>query len=147
MNDITLSVNGAVNILQQSFSLTSIYRIELQNLSIQSHLQPFLSTFVLRMRRNRLFMNFRCKFRHCCSIPRSRFPIWLQNFSDLATFSVVYLHFKCGMSAIFLLPVCLTYWPKKYNTRVDPYVDIIYTKFKVDMTSHCRVIAFLTFWP
>jgi len=27
------------------------------------------------------------------------------------------------MSAIFLLPVCLTYWPKKYTTRVDPNVD------------------------
>jgi len=27
------------------------------------------------------------------------------------------------MSAIFLLPVCLTYWPRKYTTRVDPDVD------------------------
>jgi len=27
------------------------------------------------------------------------------------------------MSAIFLLPVCLTYWPRKYTTRVDPRVD------------------------
>ena len=27
------------------------------------------------------------------------------------------------MSAIFLLPVCLTYWPRKYITRVDPHVD------------------------
>jgi len=27
------------------------------------------------------------------------------------------------MSAIFLLPVCLTYWPRKYATRVDPHVD------------------------
>jgi len=27
------------------------------------------------------------------------------------------------MSAIFLLPVCLTYWPRKYTTRVDPHVD------------------------
>ena len=27
------------------------------------------------------------------------------------------------MSAIFLLPVCLTYWSKKYTTRVDPHVD------------------------
>jgi len=29
----------------------------------------------------------------------------------------------CWMSAIFLLPVCLTYWPRKYTTRVDPRVD------------------------
>jgi len=27
------------------------------------------------------------------------------------------------MSAIFLLSVCLTYWPRKYTTRVDPHVD------------------------
>jgi len=27
------------------------------------------------------------------------------------------------MSAIFLLPVCLTYWPRKYTTPVDPHVD------------------------
>jgi len=27
------------------------------------------------------------------------------------------------MSAIFLLPVCLTYWPRKYTTRVDRHVD------------------------
>jgi len=27
------------------------------------------------------------------------------------------------MSAIFLLPVCLTYWPTKYTTCVDPHVD------------------------
>jgi len=33
-----------------------------------------------------------------------------------------FLHFICWMSAIFLLPVCLTYWPRKYTTRVDPHV-------------------------
>ena len=27
------------------------------------------------------------------------------------------------MSAIFLLPVCLTYWPRKYTTRANPHVD------------------------
>ena len=37
------------------------------------------------------------------------------------------------MSAIFLLPVCSTYWPRKYTTRVDPHVD----------NSH-RVIAFVS---
>jgi len=45
------------------------------------------------------------------------------------------------MSAIFLLSVCLTYWPRKYTTRVDPTL-IISTKFEVDMTIHCRVTAF-----
>ena len=30
------------------------------------------------------------------------------------------------MSAIFLLPVCLTYSPRKYTTRVDPHFDNSY---------------------
>jgi len=71
----------------------------------------------------RLFMNFRCKFRHHRSIRRPRFPIGVQNFSDLATFTVDFLHFICWMSAIFLLPGRLTYWPRKYTTRVEPHVD------------------------
>ena len=33
------------------------------------------------------------------------------------------LHFIFWMSAIFLLSVCLTYWPRKYTTRIDPQVD------------------------
>jgi len=39
--------------------------------------------------------------------------------------SAIWRLFKvnCCMSAIFLLPVCLTYWPRKYTTRVDPQVD------------------------
>jgi len=70
-----------------------------------------------------------------------------------------FLHFISWKSAIFLLPVCLTYWPRKYATRVDPPA-IISTKFEVHMTIHCRVIKFLllihcmtswpwplTFWP
>ena len=47
------------------------------------------------------------------------------------------------MSAIFLLPVCLTYWPRKCTTRVDPTL-ILSTKFEVDLTIHCRVTAFLS---
>ena len=68
-------------------------------------------------------MLYRCEFRQRRSIRRPRFPIRVQNFSDLATFSVVFFCILCWMSAIFLLPVCLTYWPRKYTTRVDPHVD------------------------
>jgi len=35
----------------------------------------------------RLFMNFRCKFRHRRLIRRPRFAVRVQNFGDLATFS------------------------------------------------------------
>ena len=45
----------------------------------------------------RLFMNFRCKFRHRHSIRRPRFPVRMQNFGNLATFSVDYciLYAEC----------------------------------------------------
>ena len=49
--------------------------------------------------------------------------------------------FYIWMSAIFLLPVCLTYWSRMYTTRIDPL-----TKIEVDMTIHCRVTAFLVWW-
>jgi len=70
----------------------------------------------------RLFPNFRCKFRHRRSIRRPQFPIRVQcqRFGDVFR---LFLHFICRMSAIFLLPVCMTYWPKKYTPRVDPHVD------------------------
>jgi len=35
----------------------------------------------------------------------------------------LFLHLMFWLSAIFLLPVCLTYWPRSYSTRVDPNVD------------------------
>jgi len=91
---------------------------------------------------SRLFMNFRCKFRHRRSIPRPDFQlqckIW--PFGDVFRWL---LHFIFWMSAIFLLPVCLIYWPRKYTTSVDPTL-IIPTKFEDGMCVHCRVIAFLS---
>ena len=54
------------------------------------------------------------------------------------------------MFFIFLLPVCLTYWPRKYTTRVDPRVDNsrqVWSWYYHPL----RVIAFLsahvTLWP
>jgi len=38
-------------------------------------------------------------------------------------FPLFFLHFICWMSAIFLLPGRLTYWSRKYTTRVDPHID------------------------
>ena len=35
----------------------------------------------------------------------------------------IIIDFIFWTSAIFLLPGCLTYWPRKYTTRVDPHVD------------------------
>ena len=47
------------------------------------------------------------------------------------------------MSAIFLLPDCLTFDLVRIPHASTP-TSIIPTKFEVDMTIHCRVIAFLS---
>jgi len=96
-------------------------------------------------------MNFRCKFRHHRSIPRPRFPIRVQNFGDLATFSVDYcIHYICSMSAIFLLPVCLTYWPRKYTTGVDPHVDNshqVWSWYDHTLPSYRVFVCWYVTWP
>jgi len=107
----------------------------------------------------RLFMNFRCKFRHRRSIHRHRFPIRVQNLSDLATFSVGFC---------ILCAECPPYFYFRFVWSTDlesiPHEStptlIILTRFEVDMTINCRIIAFLsadtsrdlvtlplTYWP
>jgi len=71
----------------------------------------------------RIFINSRCKFRHRRSIPRPRFPIRVQNFSDLPTFSVDFCILYAECTPYFYFRFVLTYWPRKYTTRVDPHVD------------------------
>jgi len=89
----------------------------------------------------RLFMNFRCKFRHRRSIRRPRFSIRVQNFSDLATFSLNYCILYAECPPYFYFQFCSTYWPRKYTTRVDPHVD---NSHQVWSWYDCRVIAFLS---
>jgi len=88
-------------------------------------------------------MNFRCKFRHHRSIPRPRFPITVQNFGDLATFSVDYciLYSECPPYFYFRFV-----WPTDLESipPASTPTSIIPTKFEVDMTIHCRVTAFLS---
>jgi len=70
----------------------------------------------------RLFMNFQCKFRHRRSIPLPRFPVRVQYFSDLTTFSIDFciLYAQCLPYFYFQFD---TYWPRRYTTRIDPHVD------------------------
>ena len=67
------------------------------------------------------------------------------------------LHFKCRKSITFLLPVCLTYWPRKCIARVDPHDNqhqvwgwndhplLSYFVFAAD-TSHDRTTLTLNSW-
>ena len=68
-------------------------------------------------------MNFRCKFRHHRSIRRPDFLLKWEKFRRFGDVLRWFLHFIFWRSAIFLLPVSFTYWPRKYTTRVDPHVD------------------------
>ena len=62
-----------------------------------------------------------------------------------------FLHFIFWMSAIFLLPVCLTYWPRKHTTRIDPHVDNshqVWSWYDHPLPSYiCLLIRYVTWWP
>jgi len=91
----------------------------------------------------RLFMNFRCEFRPRRSIRRPRFPIGVQNFSNLTTFSVDFciLYAQCPPYFYFRFV-----WPTDLESipHASTPTSIIPTSFEVDMTVNCRVIAFLS---
>jgi len=70
----------------------------------------------------RLFKNFRCKFRHRCSIPRPRFPVRVQNFTDLATFSVDFAFYMLKVRHIST-PGLFGPLTRKYTTGVDTNCD------------------------
>ena len=152
MHEITRSAEVALKCL----NAVVLVDVDLPYLtSTVEHLVAFAATVsksCTAHAQKRLFMNFRCKFRHRRSIRRPRFPISVQNFGNLTTFYVNFCIFILRMSAIFLLPVCLS-----TDLESIPYATIpnsvISTKFEVDMTIHCRIIAFLTadtsltLWP
>jgi len=77
----------------------------------------------------RLFMNFRSKFRHCRSIRRPRFPIRVQNFGDLATFSFDFriLYAQCPPYFYFRFV-----WPTDLESipHASTPTSIIATKFE-----------------
>ena len=54
------------------------------------------------------------------------------------------------MSAIFLLPVCLTYWPRKYTTRVDPQVHNfhqLWSWYAHTLPSYSVFVCWYVTWP
>ena len=61
-----------------------------------------------------------------------------------------FLHLICRMSAIFLLPVCLTYWIRKYITRVDPHVDNsrqVWSWYDHTLPSYSCFVCWCITWP
>ena len=108
-----------------------------------SRICGYFSNICTAHAQKRLFMNFRCKFRHRRSIRRPRFPVKEQTFGDLATFSVDFciLYSECPPYFYFRFV-----WPTDLGSIPHPSTPklIIPTKFEVDMTIHCRVTAFLS---
>jgi len=143
MRVITWSVKVTLDVLLQSFASTSIYRTGLKKLSIFNCIYRHFSNIFTAHAQKRLFLNFRCKFRHHLSIPRPRCPVRVQNFGDLATFSVdfciLYAEFPPYFYFRFVLPTELESIPHTLTPTA-----IISTKFEVDMTIDCRIIAFLS---
>jgi len=91
----------------------------------------------------RFFMNFRCKFRHRLSIHRLRFPIRVQNFSDLATFSVDFCILYAERPPYFYFRFVWSTDLESIPHESTP-TSIILTMLEVDMIINCRVIAFLS---
>jgi len=145
MHDIKWSVNGALNILLQSFSTTSIYHIGLQKLSIWSHLWPFSATLFLCMRRNGNLWT-------CSKISdvviRFPPPISLQNakfrwFGDVFRWFFAFYRLNvCHIST----SVCLTYWPRKYTTYINPHSDNSHQVWSSTAELKCSVWWCVT-WP
>jgi len=129
MREITWSVEGNLNVLLQSFQ-----NVDLPYWALKvEHIVAFTAIFsniCAAHAQKRLFMNFRCKFRHRRSIPRPRFPIRVQNFSDLATFSVDYciLYSECPPYFYFRYV-----WPTDLESipHASTPTSIIPTKFEV----------------
>ena len=91
-------------------------------LSIQSHLRPLSATFVLRMRRSVYLWTLGVNLDTSVRFTDRDFLLECNISAIWRRFQLIFT-FICWMSAIFLLPVCLTYWPRKYTTPVDPHVD------------------------
>jgi len=54
------------------------------------------------------------------------------------------------MSVIFILPVCLTYWPRKYTTRVDPFVvnsHQVWSWYDHPLPSYSVFVCWYVTWP
>ena len=62
----------------------------------------------------------------------------------------LFVHFICWMSAIFLLPVCLTYWARKYTTRANPHVDNfhqVWSWYDHPLPSYSVFVCWHVTWP
>ena len=88
----------------------------------------------------RLFVNFRCKFWHCRSIRRPRFSVRVQNFGDLATFSIEFCILYVECLPYFYFPF---FWPTDLESipHASTPTSIIPTKFEPPMPIRSWVMS------
>jgi len=142
MREITWSVKDALNV-----SAVVLDDVDLPYWTLKfKHIIAFTAIFssiCTAHAQKRFFLHFRCKFRQRRSIPWPWFPGRVQHFGDLATFSVAFciLYAECPPYFYFRFV-----WPTDLENilHASTPTSIIPTKFEVDMTTHCRVIAFLS---
>ena len=98
----------------------------------------------------RLCMNFRCKFRHHHSIRRPRFPDRLQNFGDLATFSVdfCFLYSECPPYFYFrfVRPTDLESIPHASTPHVDNSHQV-WSWYDHPLPSYSVFVCWYVTWP
>jgi len=112
-------------------------------------LRLFSASFLLLMRRNSYLWTSGLNLDTAVRFPDPDFLLECKYLAIWRRLPLFFLHFICWMSAIFLLPVCLTYWARKYTTRVNP-TSIIPTKFEVDMStlpSYSVFVCWYVTWP
>jgi len=140
MREITWSLKDARNDLLQSFSTTSIYLLDFKSWA-HSLIYGHFSNICTEHAHKRLFINFRCKFDTAVRFADPHFVLECKNFCDLATFSVDFciLYAECPPYFYFRFV-----WPSDLESILHALTptSIIPTKFEVDMTIRCRVIAF-----
>jgi len=91
-------------------------------------------------------MNFRCKFRHHCSIPQPRFPHRVRHFSNLATVSIDFCISYAESLPYFYFRFV---WPTDLESilQASTPTAINFIKFEVDMTiAFLLLIHYVTLW-
>jgi len=80
----------------------------------------------------------------------SQISCWSAKFRRFGDVFRWFLHFIFWTSAIFLLPVCLTYWPRKYTTHIDPHVDNshqVWSWYDHRLPSYSIFVCWYVTWP
>jgi len=139
--DVWVSAHGTPKMTYCSpFCRRRFTALDFKSWALWSQSQPFSATFVQKLL-IRNFRKFRCKLRHRRSIRRRRFPIRVQNFRAWAMFFVDFCILRAECPPYFNFRFV---WPTDLERipHASTSTSIILTKFEVDMTIHCRVIAF-----